>query len=73
MEMEKTGVIVAALVMFAVLAVAITANMTGNIISDVESATSPVIGFIILLAFIVAGYFVTRGVLSEGKYHVDAQ
>ncbi len=65
----KTALLIVGLIVFVVLAVVMTSGITGNIIKDVESATTPVMGAVILVAFVVAAFLITRVLVPEGKYH----
>jgi len=65
----KTALLIVGLIVFVALAVVMTSGITGNIIKDVESATTPVMGAVILVAFIAAAFLITRVLVPEGKYH----
>jgi len=69
MYSEKTAIaIVCVLALLAVLVIG-TSNMTGNVVMDAGSATSPVVGAFILVAFLVATIWVLKGLMPEGRYH----
>ncbi len=71
MNVERAGILLAAVVMFLVLGVAITSNITGNLINDTQNAASPVLGLVVLVALVIAGFLVSRALIPEGRFHAD--
>ncbi|MEM5871609.1 MAG: hypothetical protein QW051_01915 [Candidatus Aenigmatarchaeota archaeon] len=66
MENEKIVFLVIFLIFLSLIFVMATTDLTGNIIMDAKSSTSPVIGSIIIVIFIVSVILVFKSILKEG-------
>lgn len=69
MNLERTGLAAAIIVVFMVLAVAFIGSITGNIVQDSGSVSSPLVGLVIMIFMVIAGYFVSRSFVSESRFH----
>lgn len=69
MDTERTAFLIIGLVVLIALFVVGTSTVTGNAIMDAGSATSPIMGAVILVAFIVAAFLVIRVLVPEGGFH----
>jgi len=69
MDTEKAAFLIIGLIVLVTLIVIGTSTITGNAIMDAGSATSPVMGAVILVAFIIAAFLVIRVLVPEGVFH----